>query len=118
MKRVLLSAFLGALVVATVAGAVSTLATVSASGKYCSKLCMVGYRCVPTTSGGACVPGHGLMDATSLDRIDEAASGKYCNKLCMVGYHCVPTTSGGTCVPGHGLTDAASIDPIDGCDIE
>jgi hypothetical protein len=80
-----------------------------AAASYCNKLCIIGYHCVPTPSGGRCVPGPGIADTistASTQARETTAAASYCNKLCIIGYHCVPTPTGGRCVPGKGVADA------------
>ena len=51
-----------ALALASVTSAATPSATPSAD-RFCNKLCAIGFHCVPTPSGGNCVPGNGVAEA-------------------------------------------------------
>jgi len=103
------------LALASVASAATPINTPSSAG-VCTKLCAIGFHCVPTPNGGVCVPGNGVVEPVpaapidSTDSTELTAGAAFCNKLCIIGYHCVPTPSGGRCVPGNGLAGAAPTD--------
>ena len=44
-----------------------------AAASYCNKLCIIGYHCVPTPTGGRCVPGHAAAetDLAAADATDR-----------------------------------------------
>jgi hypothetical protein len=103
------------LALASVASASTPSATPSSSG-VCTKLCAIGFHCVPTPNGGVCVPGNGLAEpapADSTDSTDLIAGGSFCNKLCAYGFHCVPNANGGVCKPDHAAAETESTDSID-----
>jgi hypothetical protein len=89
------------------------------SGGVCTKLCAIGFHCVPTPNGGVCEPDHGLAEPAPADSTEctetseptqTIASASFCNKLCAIGLRCVPTPSGGVCVPDNGLAEPAPAD--------
>ncbi len=103
---------LSTLVLASAAGTGSPVDNPSA-GSFCDKLCTIGEHCVPTPSGGVCVPGYAETGAVCTDSTGLIARGAFCDKLCVIGEHCVPTPSGGICVPGYAEVEATPADPAD-----
>jgi len=100
------------LALASVASAAIPTDTSSSAG-VCTKLCAIGFHCVPTPNGGTCVPGNGLAEpapADSTETTELTANEPYCNKFCIIGYHCVANPHGGACVPGNGLAEPAPTD--------
>ncbi len=101
---------MSALMVVAAAGTSSPTDT-PAAGSFCNKLCIIGDHCVPTPSGGICVPNYAESATVCTDSTELIAGGSFCNKLCIVGDHCVPTPSGGICVPNFRDADVTPADP-------
>lgn len=60
-----------------------------AGGSFCNKLCVYGYRCVPTPNGGVCVPGNGVVEPAPTTSTDSAETAE------VIGDHCVANANDG-----------------------